>query len=131
MSRVAPLVEPRMLISRIGQAVVTEAVDDRGQSLLPGDKPHVQPSASGSIPAQACTFIRLTLKHPERAGKTIKRLRISLPVEVVARKLDPLVITLGHARGKTFRLGHTSLQILDIKADGRGRPTIELKLAHG
>ena len=122
------LVEPRMLISRIGQALITEAVDDRGQSLLPGDKPHVQACASGSIPAQACVFIRLSLKHPERAGKTIRRLRMSLPVEVVARKPDPLSVTLGHARGKVFRLGQTSLQILDIKTDGAGRPTIELKL---
>ncbi len=63
---VRALVEPRMLISRIGQALITEAVDDRGQSLLPGDKPHIQASASGSIPAQACIFIRLSLKHPER-----------------------------------------------------------------
>jgi hypothetical protein len=125
---VRALVEPRMLISRIGQALITEAVDDRGQSLLPDDKPHLQASASGSIPAQACVFIRLSLKHPERAGKTIKRLRMSLPVEVVARKPDPLVVTLGHARGKTFRLGHTSLQILDVKTDGSGHPVIELKV---
>ena len=119
-----------MLISRIGQALVTEAVDDRGQSLLPNDKPHVQGSGGGSIPAQACTFIRLSLMHPERAGTVIKlRQRITLPIEVVSRIPGPLVVAPAHARGKTFRRGQMSLQILDVNIQAvPGHPSIELKL---
>jgi hypothetical protein len=123
------LVEPRMLISRIGQAVVTEAVDDRGQSLLPNDKPHVEACASGSIPAQACTFVRLNLQHPRRAGTTIKRLRLTLPVEVVARIPRPLVVELARAPSKVYRLGKTSLQVLEVKTDSSGRPSIDVKLS--
>ena len=48
--RGALLVEPRMLISRSGQALIAEAVDDRGQSLLPDDKPHLQRLPAGASP---------------------------------------------------------------------------------
>jgi hypothetical protein len=123
------LVEPRMLISRIGQALIVEAVDDRGQSLLPGDEPSLQACGGGSIPAQACTFIRLSLKHPAHAGNMIKRLRLTIPVEVVSRKPDPLVIPLARVQGKTFRHGHTSVQIVAINTDSSGHPSIELQLA--
>jgi hypothetical protein len=123
------LVEPRMLISRIGEAVITEAVDDRGQSLLSGDGPDLQPCASGSSPAQACTFFQLSLRHPRRAGSTIKHMKFSLPVEVVRRIPEPLVVELASARGKVFRLGRTALQVLNTKTDQAGRPTLEIKLA--
>jgi hypothetical protein len=123
------LAEPRMLIARLGEAHVALACDEHGQSLLPGDKPSPQNCAVGAIPAQACITFGLSLKHPERAGKLIKRLGMTIDVEVVARKPDRLVIPLATARGKTFRIGKTSIQVIALGTDPSGRPALELKLA--
>jgi hypothetical protein len=123
------LAEPRVLISRLAEAHLALAIDDRGQTLLPGDKPGVQNCAVGAIPAQACIFFGLNLKHPERAGKLIKRLRMTIGVEVVTRKPGPLVIPLANARGKTFRLGQTSVQVVGLGTDTSGHASIELRVA--
>jgi len=122
------LAEPRMLITRLGEARVALAVDDRGQSLIPGDKPHIENCALGAIPAQACINFGLHLQRPERAGKLIKRLRLSIAVEVVTRKPDPLVIPLAEARGKTFRIGPTTVQILRLGKDASNHPSVELRV---
>jgi hypothetical protein len=123
------LAEPRMLISRLGEAHVAVAIDDLGHSLLPGGKPGTQNCALGTIPAQACIMFGLSMRHPERAGKLIKRLRMSIEVEVVARKPDRLVIPLAKARGKTFRIGKTSIQVIGLGTDPSGHPSVELKIA--
>ncbi len=94
------LAEPRLLISRVGSPLITEAVDDRGQPLLPADRrdfwlPQSYPGSLGA--AQGCVGCVLRLKHPERPGKVIKRLRMILPVEVVTLEPGRLVMPLAGA----------------------------------
>jgi hypothetical protein len=125
------LAEPRLLISRVGGALITEAVDDRGQSLLPDDRPylrfhHSYPGMFGN--AQACVAYDIHLKHPERAGKVIKRFKLILPVEVVALEPGRMVIPLADARGKTFRHGKTTIQFLGGGRVPSGKQTLTFKI---
>ena len=123
------LAEPRMLIRATGDALIAEAVDDRGQSLLPGPAPylyHFGYRFSGT--ANACQDYTLNLKYPERAGPVIKRLKLTIPVEVEALKPDRLEVPLADAAGKTFRHGTTSIEILAVGADPQGHQRVTLKL---
>jgi hypothetical protein len=123
------LAEPRMLIDRIGDALITEAIDDRGQSLLPTNGPYLHYCGLNCVPAQACIRFVISLKHPDRAGKVIKWFKMTMPVEVVtSNRAEPLVIPLADAVGKTFRHGKTSIQVLAIGPDPAGHQTVTLKL---
>jgi hypothetical protein len=125
------LAEPRLLISRVGSPLITEAVDDRGQPLPPADRRDVwhPPSYPGSLwAAQACVGCVLRLKHPERPGKVIKRLRMILPVEVVAREPGRLVIPLADARGKTFRHGETTIRSPEVERNAAGLRNISVTI---
>jgi hypothetical protein len=122
------LAEPRVHINQVGDALITEAVDDRGQSLLPGPAPYLYHWGVFQIPSQACVAYAIKLKHPDRAGAVIKRLKLTIPVEVVTLKPDRLEIHLADALGKTVRHGKTTLEILDVGPDPAGHQQVKLKL---
>jgi len=122
------LAEPRMLINQVGDALITEAVDDRGQSLLPGPTPYIHHYGYGHGDLQACATYVLNFKHPERAGKVIKRLKLTIPVGVVTGEPDRLEIPLADAMGKTFRHGKTFIEVLAIGRDSAGQQQLKLKL---
>ncbi len=122
------LAEPRIHISQFGDGLITEAVDDRGQSLLSTDGPSLNRFGSNYIPSQACIPLGISLKHPERAGNLIKRLKLIIPVEVVALKPDRLEVPLGDAMGKTFRHGKTSIEVLAVWRDPAGHQQVKVKL---
>jgi hypothetical protein len=117
------LAEPRLLVDRIGDVHLIEGVDELGQSLLDGEGLQIQQSSVRDGDAQACISFQLKLKRPERVSKVIKRLRLTLPVEVVARRPDRLVIQLAEADGKEYRHGRTRIRVLDVtrtRGGGRG-----------
>lgn len=107
------LVEPRLLIQRYGDAIITEAVDDRGQSLLREGEPQIHSwGISSHIPAQACiSELVMRLQSPARPVRMIKRLRFKMPVEVVARGPKPLTLRLAGDEAKTARVGYTTVQV--------------------
>ncbi len=123
------LAEPRMLIRAVGDALIAEAVDDRGQSLLPGPAPHLhyygygfggQPRAGGSY--------MLSLKRPEKAGTAIRRLKLTIPVAVQAPAPDRLEIPLAESIGKTVRHGRTAIEVLSVGADPAGHQVVKLRI---
>ena len=115
------LVEPRMTLATQGPLVLSEAIDDKGQSLLP---PAAGPGATfrtagfNGFPHQGgLAELRLStpLRFPDQPGRTIKRLRGTLPVVVSARKDDPLVIDLVGAKGKSVRASEVTLIVNDVR----------------
>lgn len=113
--RLRLIVEPRLLIARHGGLFVTEAVDDRGASLLPGEgAKELCCGLGGIIPARAWSTLWPTLQAPAYPVRSIKRLTLTIPVEVVSRRDEPLVIPLADAKGKTFHHGKTTLRILGV-----------------
>jgi hypothetical protein len=98
----AVLVEPGLSVHQAGPVRVDEAVDDRGRPLQPaaaagaGRNPGARPQAAqtagnGSFP------VELTLSEPDPPPEVIRRVRGKVPVVVMAREADPLVIPLNRA----------------------------------
>jgi hypothetical protein len=120
------MAEPRMVLSQNGPLSLTEAIDDRGQSLLPA-------AAGAAIPRQSGYYgfnvgsttiqLRSDLKHPDQPGRVIKHIRGKVPVVVSARKDDPLTINLADAKGKTFRNSEVSLIVHDVRAEPNNQGT--------
>jgi hypothetical protein len=122
------LAEPRMLISQVGDALITEAVDELGQSLAPGLTPYVYSYGLRYLDPVACTNYVLNLEYPERAGKRVARLKLTVPVEVTTYQPGPLEIPLADAVGKTFPHGQSSLTVLAIGKNPQGFQKVDIKL---
>jgi hypothetical protein len=109
--------EPRLSVSMNGPLKVLEAVDNRGQSLLPepGEGVPTQRFSGYFGLNTAALQLQAALRRPGQPGQSIRKLRGSLPVLVATRKPDPLVVTLQGASGKVFRNDEVTLSILDIR----------------
>jgi hypothetical protein len=128
--RVVP--EPRMVISQTGAVEVLEAIDDLGNSLVPGANGEQRVNGPrgmmGTImPGGTAAHLTAELLRPGTPGKVVKKLRGSFEVWVIAPRPNPLVIPLAGAVGKTFENGDRSVVVNAIDTDPtRGRPRIEL-----
>ncbi len=126
------IAEPRLTLQQSGPLKVLEAFDDRDQSLLiePADPLGTQ-RLSGYFGVYGGTMLQLQvpLKHPDQAGTTIQRLRGVVPVLVSTRKLDPLVVPLQNAAGKSFKNDELILSIQNVSTAGSGnQTTIQMSL---
>ena len=113
--RIQVLAEPRLIVAQNGQLKLIEATDNAGHSLIPpgASNGNVVRHAAyyGYNPGNTTLQLAGQLTYPEHPGNTIKTLRGSVPVTVSSRKLDPVVITLKDAEGKTFRAGESTVII--------------------
>lgn len=129
--RLRLLAEPRLLIDRHGQIEVHEALDDRGQSLLPpGDGPRLGYSGSDFIPAQAAISLGLgmPLVRPEKPGTKIAKLRLTIPLAVLSRRPEPLVVPLSGAIGQTFQRDQMVVTWLGASKDRQGHTLISFRI---
>ena len=116
LARVQVMVEPRLTLAWDGKPVLSEAIDDQGQSLVPERNPKLLRESGpvlefGSRP----DLLDIPMTYPERPGKTIMRLRGMLPAVVSGRRPDPLVVPLGEALGKMFHSEEAALTIHQVK----------------
>jgi hypothetical protein len=141
--------EPRVRIFAVGEVEKPEAIDDRGRSLLRVPtaeeekqqlafwqmNPHLDPRlnpppryGSGSHRSMRTWPVSIDLSYPSPRAHRLERLRGVIPVVVVARRPDPLVVELKDASGKAFSAGSTRITIHSIKAESGREPTIDLTL---
>ncbi|WP_165221474.1 hypothetical protein [Aquisphaera insulae] len=119
--------EPRLIVSMAGLPAVTEAVDEKGQSLTMPGRNAVDarpiPSISRGLAPSTIVTAAIQLVRPEEAGKTIKLLRGTIPLVIMARHPDPLVVPLAGAAGKSFDKGDLHVEIHEIRQgpNARGR----------
>lgn len=114
------MAEPRLILAMNGPLKLTEAVDDAGNSLLP---PQAHPNNAmiqhmayfGGWNQGGAQILPLNglLTYPEKAGRSIKRLKGVVPLSVATRKSDPIVIPLANSAGKSFQAGETTILIHD------------------
>jgi hypothetical protein len=126
--------EPRLALSQNGphQVQVLEAVDNRGNSLMP-------PSTDGPTFNRSAGFLGFTygpvmqlqahLHRPIGAGETIAKLRGVIPVMVSSRRPDPLVVPLAEATGKTFENLDVQLTVHDVRTrTNRSQTSLEFSV---
>jgi hypothetical protein len=108
--------EPKMPLLGAGQAVITEALDDQGQSL--------RPPPQGRQPIQMHGY--RSYMHPVQAqlgvsanGKRLKTLKGTIPVTVVASQRPLITVeNLADVKNKTFKEGTTTIHIESVSHAG-------------
>jgi hypothetical protein len=116
--------EPRLSLSQNGSLRVLEAIDERGQSLLPpaNNGPFTQ-HVSGyfGLSSSSTLSLQVPLSHPTQPAKMIKRLRGTVSIAVSTRKPDPLVVPLSNTAGKSFQNDDVALSVQDIRVNPKTR----------
>jgi len=116
--------EPGLAVNRIGPVTLDEVVDDRGRDLRPD--PPVVPNPSRSRPPRfeegrvAFFVLPIPLQSAAEPGGRLRRLKGYVPVSVVARTGDPIVVPLVGAEGKTFSRGGITLGVTGVSRVGEG-----------
>lgn len=131
-AQIEVMAEPRLLLGQRGNLKLLEAVDDKGNSLLPAGVLDVDEQDLGErLEFNGGTSLNLTLPlhYPREAGQKIAKLRGSLPLALAARKSNPLVVPLANAAGKTFQGDDVALTVHALRTDpNEGDASIELRL---
>jgi hypothetical protein len=132
--RMAVIPEPGRVVRQVGAPTFVEAVDDRGRSLLPPDgnvasdyalrATYQVPSLNGNSGFELSAWLRL----PDQAGRSIRRLRGSIPVAIVAYSSHPIVIPLEGAAGKSFRNEEVTVSVLEVDKNDNAGVTVEVEV---
>ena len=111
------IAEPRLMIQQKGPVRVTEAFDDRGQSLAPRPRELVIQHFPGSPGFHTLPFLQVQaeLGRPKTLGSVIRRIKGTIPVTVSMRRPDPLVVTLGKPDERIFRDDEVTITIDELK----------------
>ena len=123
--------EPRLAITQDGPVRLLEAVDERGQSLVPTETSTMLSRSSGYFGMNPTPQVRLRvdLSRPEEPGRRIARIRGSVPVMVSARMPEPLVVPLAEPLGRVHRNADATLVVRAIRAARGDQPAaVELTL---
>jgi hypothetical protein len=114
------LAEPRMSIVQDGPLKLIEAVDDKGQSLVPpeANEAMYRYAAYNGMNPNGSTNLQLplALSMPAEPGKKIGRLKATVPVKILARKEPPMVVPLDQT-GKAFQNPEATIQVHGVKRD--------------
>jgi hypothetical protein len=132
--RMAVIPEPGPVVRQVGAPTFVEAVDDRGRSLLPPDG-NVTSDYAARAAYQVPTLngnsgfeLSATLRLPDQAGRSIRRLRGSIPVVIVAYSSRPIVIPLEGAAGKSVRNDEVTVSVLEVAKDDNRGVTVEVEI---
>jgi hypothetical protein len=124
--------EPRLAVQQTAVPRLVEAVDDRGNSLIPprSENPAFQQfSGFFGMASGPVMQVQAILHRPEGAGTRITKLRGVIPVAVSSRQPDPLVIPLQNATGKTFGGDELQITVHSVRVLPSNRQsTIELSI---
>jgi hypothetical protein len=117
--------EPRLSLSQSGPLRVTEATDEKGQSLLAetaaGEAPVRRASGYFGVASGSVLQPNVALSRPGQAGRVIKTLRGVLPVTVSSRKPVPLAVKLSDAAGRSFQNEDVLLTLNQVRSQSQGR----------
>ncbi len=134
------MAEPRLMVQQSGALTITEAVDDKGNSLLPAVLPgNTMPRYSAyngfGVSNGALSFqIRGQLRRPDAPGSTIKTLKGKIPVtglrlaarKPLSRSHSPISRTRCLRGSGDARLDRsTKVVMVD---EGKQNPTIDLSI---
>ncbi len=110
--------EPRLALSQVQPLQLTEAVDERGNSLIPvadEETGHRRYAGYFGMATSPVVQLQAPLRRPDAAGALIKKLRGFVSLTVSARRPHPLVVPLANAVGKTFENQDHRLTVHDIR----------------
>jgi hypothetical protein len=117
------MIEPRMWFTQEGPARANEAVDNLGQSLVRRDTTRVEADHSLFYNGGGVTDgqVQLDLAMPDKPGRSIARLRGSIPVAIHIRKPVPaLEIPLSAPKDKAFDHEDAVFTLREVREGDQG-----------
>ena len=123
--------EPRLSLAPRGELRLLEALDDRGNSLVPAGRRLPSLNYTGYFGSSHGPVLEThaQLQRPGDPGETIKKLRGTVPVTVSSRRPNPLIVPLEKSAGKTFENSDIQLTVHEIRTLPDSRHTlIELSI---
>jgi hypothetical protein len=133
--RMALIPEPGLVVRQVGRPTFVEAVDDRNRNLLRPEFRNAGPNQPwNDYPRQPSLYgpsgfdLSASLRLPDPAGRSIRRLRGSVPVVVVGYASEPIVIPLKGAAGKSVRNDEVTVSVLEVSSDGTTGLTVEVEV---
>ena len=130
----AVLPEPGMMLHLNGPVSVTEAVDDQGRSLAPTAPEELDPGRANRsyqvMNGRASIQVNAVLVAPDPPGAVIRRLRGKVPLIVVTRSSDPVVIRLNGegVLGKPFSTRDMTLVVDEASLAPEGQVSVKLTI---
>lgn len=123
--------EPRLVMSQTSALRITEAADDKAQSLTARPGPGgnfgrfngFYGGNSGNLLQQ-----QVVMSRPESPGKVIRKLKGNIPVVVSTRRKEVLSIKLEGSAGKEFKGADAVITVHQISTVTNARQTIELSV---
>jgi len=117
--------EPSLNIGKIGEVEGLEAIDERGQSLVPEstDFDPIEARRNGYSQANAfnsgeVTPTSIRLRYPDQPGATIRTLKGAFDVTVVGTRSDPVAASLVSKLGVPVRRDGINLIVHGMKPSG-------------
>ena len=116
--------EPGLVAYPIGPVVLDEAVDDRGRDLRPD--PPIGPAlqagsgrlASRKAAAPGLFSMSIPLKAEAEPGGRLRRLKGHVPISIITRAGDPIIVPLDDAEGKTSSKGGIAVSVAGVRRIG-------------
>ena len=125
----AVLPEPGLMLLQNGAVIVTEAIDDRGRSLVPSAPAQVDRSVQ-VMTGPSVIQVNVVLAAPDPPGTVIRRLRGKVPVIAVTRNSDPIVIPLKEegAMGKSVSTRDMTLVVDEVLPARGAQASVKLTI---
>jgi hypothetical protein len=134
--RMVVIPEPGLVVRQAGRPTFVEAVDDRNRSLLPAENGNAERNDPWDATGQSPTLngssgfgLVAALRLPDQAGRSIRRLRGSVPVVIVSYASDPIAIPLKGAVGRSVRNDGVTVSVLEVAKDDDAGVTVEVEVA--
>jgi hypothetical protein len=124
LARLQVMAEPRLGLSQNGPLQLLEANDDHGNSLLPPAAMPVSLTPAAGYLGSSCRSslnLQAPLRRPDNPGTTISVLRGTVPLRVVARRPNPLIVPLASAAGRTFEHGDLHVAVHEVRSEPNTR----------
>jgi hypothetical protein len=124
--------EPGLVVREVGRPTFVEAIDDRDRSLISPenrtDGPWNANLHSPTLNGTSSFDFSASLRLPDHDSRSIRRLRGSVPVVIVAYASAPIVIPLEGAVGKSLRKDDVTVSVIEVDRNDPSGVTVEVEV---
>lgn len=109
--------EPQLVVNPIGPMILDEVVDDGGRDLRPEPPtgPHPRRWSAPRFEDGHAALFAMQMPLKLASGGRLRRLKGHVPITVITRTGDPIVVPLDAEEGKTFTKGGVTLSLFGLR----------------
>jgi hypothetical protein len=127
--RLTVMAEPRMPVLWLGPIILTEAVDDRNNSMLPAEEPSQDEDRRAYNDRGYYQDAWVNMVRVSRDAQSVKRVKGLVPLRVLVEQAPELVVDkVLTAKGRKLKSETCELEIEDVKHEAGNRCEIKFNL---